>query len=916
MIKQIVMAGSMVALFACGCYGASVECAGVNVKQERGKTVITVDGIPFSKSSETSVMDKAWRERYFTNAMIDAAALQQGETTYTQPLKGNCFNGSETVEVLPDRKVRIAFDGTFDRPTSAQLQLIAVSVEPEWFAGAPYTVTDAADAVTTGVFPINITYGSYEKLTVARGFKQMEIASPYCTVTLKPFGSVTSRFVDYRGNPFSSPEMQYIVGAIGESFDDITTFSCGLEIGFGPITPISAREFASDAPVVKNDLVLKPKYYEDRVAPTPKNIIWNEGVMALTVETNVTTQAEEIHRDFMNAAVANLTRSVKARTGVKMPAGRATGVNKIVLTLQGQADPARPDLYKLNITPDAAMLESPTTSGLICAIQSFRQLMRPADKAVRCATIEDWADMPLRGIHFFTGVGESARDTQVKLIHDILGELKLNTLVYECSYIKWKSLPPEGKYVDKTMDIDFVKAVIEAAREEFIEIVPLINSYGHSEWFLENDKRARLADDPSECVVYDATTTEVYALLEPVYRECFELFRPRAIHIGHDEVGDLKKPAAKAIGKQELYYRDVMHWYNYLKSLGAEVWMWSDMLYHFSEVPDAGNAPSPEEAAALRAKLPKDIVVCDWHYTATEPETFTGLKILNKAGFNAIAATWEPLKNITNFARAAAAAIKTPEGTGKTLGMIETTWAGYNFDAATLDRAYAQFVRYAYAAEMMWNGGKFGGDGKEYDWTSVFASLIGTSNLTDRSQGGFCVPLVGDLELSGRPYVSIPDCGPWADRVFVGATATDVGKTNGVLLSGMLNYVGKDGGRGLTQCKFPINAKASSLVFTGAVVNGVKDDSQKQIAKAEVSYDDNTTLTIPLRLGVEVVSLLDPLTRPNLGLVKLPQIGEVAYYLHYYTWKNPTPDKTITTITVKSENTSAALFLRGITGLD
>ncbi|NLD61704.1 family 20 glycosylhydrolase [Candidatus Sumerlaeota bacterium] len=894
---------------------------GLRVTMGKLGPIVDVDGVPFNMYSEFSVVDFEWHTHYFGYEMMDMPTLTEAsETTMITKLSGinNTFVGEERISILPERVLRIDIDGKLDVNTSGKLQLIYASIYPEWFAGAHYTLIDADDKTTTGILPVKITYSDYETLTLTRGFKLLAIAGPLGTVTFRPSGTYPTRFVDYRGNPFSSSNMQYIVGPIGEEMENPTTFTACLDIQFGRIAPIEQRDLISSSPVVKAEKVLLHKSYEDRIVPTPKNVEWQEGVMALTIETGLLTKGGEKDNEFLTSAAANLAMTVKRRTNIDLALDKKDGVNTIELVLQGEPIADKTDHYKVNITPDRTILESPTTSGLVCAIKTFRQLMRPADRTVRCAKVEDWAAMPVRGIHFYTGSGDSARKAQINLLQNVLSEFKLNTLLFECSHVNWKSLPYESEKHNRAMDLDIVKDLIRTARDEFIEIVPLINTYGHSEWFLDNKKRTHLADDSETNYTYDATNPEVYQLLEPVYRECVELFKPRAVHIGHDEISNSifypKKEAAKAIGKQELFFRDTMHWHDFLTSMGVKMWMWSDMLYHFSEVPDAGNAPTPEEAKTLRERLPKDIVVVDWHYAPVTPDKFTGLAILNKLGISAIGATWDTVKNIMNFAQAVANAIASPEGEGKTLGMIHTTWSGYNLNEQTILDAYKQYAQYVYAAEMMWNGGHFGGDGKEYDWGAVFASAIGSSLLSDSDESGFVVPLVSDPNKTGKPYMTIEDCGAFADRVNVGTAAVQ-GQSNGLLLAGLFNRVGSDGGRGITKAELPINATAKQIVITGAVVNTVPPGTK--VATIAMEYEDGTTSTIALHAEHEIVSLLSEMTRPNLTAVKLPTVAEQAdCYLHYYTWANPNPEKLIKKMTIKSECTQAGVFIRGITGIE
>jgi hypothetical protein len=67
----------------------------------------------------------------------------------------------------------------------------------------------------------------------------------------------------------------------------------------------------------------------------------------------------------------------------------------------------------------------------------------------------------------------------------------------------------------------------------------------------------------------------------------------------------------------------------------------------------------------VRDRLPRSIVICDWHYS-DDQENFPSLAKLQKEGFRVIAATWKKEKTI--FASSRFAARNTA------YGMMATSW--------------------------------------------------------------------------------------------------------------------------------------------------------------------------------------------------------------------------------------------------
>jgi hypothetical protein len=97
--------------------------------------------------------------------------------------------------------------------------------------------------------------------------------------------------------------------------------------------------------------------------------------------------------------------------------------------------------------------------------------------------------------------------------------------------------------------------------------------------------------------------------------------------------------------------------------------MWGDMLLGSEEFPQMipvsllGDAPG--YGKDMRDRLPRDIVIIDWHYRDTG-DNFDSLGAFVRDGFKVVGATWKSERNIRDFADYAA-------GNGA-VGMLATTW--------------------------------------------------------------------------------------------------------------------------------------------------------------------------------------------------------------------------------------------------
>lgn len=224
---------------------------------------------------------------------------------------------------------------------------------------------------------------------------------------------------------------------------------------------------------------------------------------------------------------------------------------------------------------------------------------------------------------------------------------------------------------------DEFKKWVTYAQTKGIQVIPELNLLTHQEKFLQDGH----PDMMFNSATYNPNNPEVYRkYVYPLIDELVELFSPRAIHIGHDElVGWVlhKSRHEKHIGllareqmlPAELFLKDVLLIRNHLAERNVETWMWGDMLISPDEFPEMLGRElhgiSSGYGKALRQKLPKDIVICDWHYADDQME-YPSLAAFKAEGFRVLGATWKKEKTIRNFSRYAA-----EQGAD---GMIATTW--------------------------------------------------------------------------------------------------------------------------------------------------------------------------------------------------------------------------------------------------
>jgi hypothetical protein len=197
-------------------------------------------------------------------------------------------------------------------------------------------------------------------------------------------------------------------------------------------------------------------------------------------------------------------------------------------------------------------------------------------------------------------------------------------------------------------------------------IVPELKLLTHQEKLFQNLHPELMYNS----LTYDPRNTATYQRVFALIDEIIAVIQPSAFSIGHDEVAG-RKPSkgCENMLPAALFLQDTLRLHDYFKARNIQTWMWGDMLISTSEFPQMKVEPLhgdyPGYGKAMRDKLPKDIVIGDWHYGDNQL-VFPSLTTMQNEGFQVIGATWQNTKTINNFSRYAA-----QQGAR---GMMATTW--------------------------------------------------------------------------------------------------------------------------------------------------------------------------------------------------------------------------------------------------
>jgi len=223
-----------------------------------------------------------------------------------------------------------------------------------------------------------------------------------------------------------------------------------------------------------------------------------------------------------------------------------------------------------------------------------------------------------------------------------------------------------------------VRTILGKAAELKLEVVPLIQSFGHLEFVLKHRKNRNLREKAEFlmdiCPLHDDAAKTIIGLFEDVLR-----LHPgiKRVHLGGDEVWSLAscekcKPFADKNGKSALYLHHIEPIIKAVKEHGITPMLWDDMMRHW---------PVPE----LKRMQGTQLVV--WRYGTDIEEHLpegvwdrfaeSGLTLVAASAFKGAAGVDEVWCDVIPRAQNHIAWLKRARKT-KMSGIILTGWSRYN----------------------------------------------------------------------------------------------------------------------------------------------------------------------------------------------------------------------------------------------
>jgi hypothetical protein len=296
-------------------------------------------------------------------------------------------------------------------------------------------------------------------------------------------------------------------------------------------------------------------------------------------------------------------------------------------------------------------------------------------------------ELPVRAV-MLLGLPPRALDDFLEFIGHELRLEGVNTLIFQIDYnYEFRSRPEmaaKGAYTEAQ-----IKSLVRACRTAGIKLIPLLNCLGHQSWAETTHQLLTMYPDFDEtpglypnnkdiyCRSYCPNHPGVHAVIFDLLGEIQEVFETDAIHVGMDEVfliGEDACPRCRGRDKAELFAQEVRTLRDFLATKKTRLWLWGDRLLDGRTTGLGkweGSFNNTHRAIDL---VPKDIVICDWHYDAAVPTpAYFALK-----GFDVVICSYNKpdvgVAEVDDVIRIRNENRSNPELASRMLGVMATNW--------------------------------------------------------------------------------------------------------------------------------------------------------------------------------------------------------------------------------------------------
>jgi len=297
---------------------------------------------------------------------------------------------------------------------------------------------------------------------------------------------------------------------------------------------------------------------ERALIPLPEKVEWTDGNAVLSEKASIIGTDLKLTGYFIS--------QIKSFTGLELKTATESGSGlQIVFSLKNESAQLNKEAYRLSVTKDKIEISAADEKGLFLGMQTFFQLIPPANKIskngaveIPCCRISDKPQFSWRGLHIDCCRHFMTKDF-IKRYIDLIAYYKFNTFHWRLvedqgwrieikKYPKLTEVGAWRKEADGTIYGGFytqqdIKEVVAYANERHINIVPEIEMPGHTLSSLAAYPQFSCTGGPFDVAImwgvmkdiYCAGNDSTFLFLQDVLDEVVSLFTGKYIHIGGDE---------------------------------------------------------------------------------------------------------------------------------------------------------------------------------------------------------------------------------------------------------------------------------------------------------------------------------------------------------------------------------------------
>ena len=272
-----------------------------------------------------------------------------------------------------------------------------------------------------------------------------------------------------------------------------------------------------------------------------------------------------------------------------------------------------------------------------------------------------------------------------KLAKDLpkLAEMGINLLMLEVDYNFAFTSHPELIEGESRISKYGAKRFATECKKNGIRLIPEFQSIGHQSWKertnallrtypdLDLTPNAFPDNDSIYCREWDITNPKVNEIIFPMIDEIIEAFDADGIHVGMDEIfliGNKFSPNTFGKNPAKLLAIAINEFHDhFVKEKKLQMFMWGDRLIDAGQYNYGIWEASASGTATAVDMIPKDIVICDWHYNARA--NYPSVNMFIEKGFKVLPCSYKDVEAVQDLIQSTFA-MQNPN----MLGHCFTTW--------------------------------------------------------------------------------------------------------------------------------------------------------------------------------------------------------------------------------------------------